>query len=65
MREQWLNKEERALFGQCLRRMLCWLLEERPIAEDAAWDEFFVFGSRNNARDDKVEKLFLTIPRSS
>jgi hypothetical protein len=44
MREQWLNEEERALFVQFLRRMLCWLLEERLIAEDAVWDEFLFSG---------------------
>ncbi|KAG0645023.1 Serine threonine-kinase SRPK [Hyphodiscus hymeniophilus] len=41
-REQWLHGEDRALFVQFLRRMLCWMPEERPIAEELAFDEFLM-----------------------
>lgn len=42
IREQWLHGEDRALFVQFLRRMLCWMPEERPVAEELAFDEFLM-----------------------
>ncbi|OCL06510.1 protein kinase [Glonium stellatum] len=42
IREQWLHGEDRALFLQFLRRMLCWMPEERPVAEELAFDEFLM-----------------------
>ncbi|KAH9205027.1 CMGC/CLK protein kinase [Leptodontidium sp. 2 PMI_412] len=39
IREQWLHREDRALFVQFLHRMLCWMPEERPVAEELAFDE--------------------------
>lgn len=41
-REQWLCEEDRALFVRFLRRMLCWMPEERPVAEELAFDEFLM-----------------------
>lgn len=42
IREQWLDGEDWALFVQFLRRMLCWVPEERPVAEELAFDEFLM-----------------------
>lgn len=41
-REQWLEGEDRLLFVQFLRRKLCWLPEERPVAEELAFDDFLM-----------------------
>ncbi|PBP17728.1 protein kinase [Diplocarpon rosae] len=38
-REQWLDPEDRALFVRFLRRVLCWMPEERPVAEELALAE--------------------------
>ena len=42
IREQWLHGEDRALFVQFLRRMLCWIPEERPVVEELVFDEFWM-----------------------
>ncbi|PMD61934.1 kinase domain-containing protein [Hyaloscypha bicolor E] len=42
IREHLLHGEDRALFVQFLRRMLCWMPEERPVAEELAFDEFLM-----------------------
>lgn len=42
IREQWLHGEDRTLFVQLLRRMLCWMPEERLVAEELAFDEFLM-----------------------
>ena len=41
-REQWLEGEDRPLFFRCLRRMLCWMPEERSTADDLTCDEFMM-----------------------
>ncbi|RDL32424.1 Uncharacterized protein BP5553_08880 [Venustampulla echinocandica] len=41
-REQWLHGDDRTLFVHFLRRMLCWMPEERPVAEELAFDEFLM-----------------------
>ncbi|TAQ84459.1 hypothetical protein B7494_g7206 [Chlorociboria aeruginascens] len=42
IREQWLRGEDRPLFVRFLRRMLCWMPEERPAAEELALDAFLM-----------------------
>ncbi|KAK0102752.1 hypothetical protein ONS95_006349 [Cadophora gregata] len=42
IREQWLHGEDQALFVKFLRRILCWIPEERPAAEELAFDEFLM-----------------------
>ncbi|KAK0104963.1 hypothetical protein ONS95_005224 [Cadophora gregata] len=41
-REQWLHGEDRALFLHFIRSTLCWIPEERPTAEELAFDEFLM-----------------------
>ena len=51
-REQVLDDTSKALFVQFLRRTLRWLPEERPVAEELAFDEFLMryqeIGSRTS-----------------
>jgi serine/threonine-protein kinase SRPK3 len=41
-REQLLDDTSKVLFIRFLRRTLCWLPEERPDAEELAFDEFLM-----------------------
>jgi serine/threonine-protein kinase SRPK3 len=41
-RERLLNDDDQALFLRLVRRTLRWIPEERPVAEDLAFDDFLM-----------------------
>lgn len=42
VRERWLSDEDHELFVRFIRSMLRWVPEERPTAEELAYDEFLM-----------------------
>lgn len=57
IREQWLDQEDRTLFLQFLRRILCWMPEERPVAGELAFDDFLMQPQLVTLMGESSEKL--------
>jgi hypothetical protein len=48
LREQLLNDRSKYLFVQFIRTALCWVPEEKPNAEELAFDEFLIQYQEND-----------------